>query len=255
MGSLYLLGTGSAVSDPHRTTTMLAVSDGALGDRGSLILIDCGGDAFQRLLSVGLDPGQLEALIVTHEHPDHVAGFPLLMEKLWVFGRRRPLEVHGIAPAIEQARRTLESFDFSRWDGFPEAHYHEVSRSQGAPVLRSGGLAVCAAPGMHGVPTAALKVKDTDGGGVVVYSSDTQHSDAVVELARGAEILVHEATGDFPGHSSALQAAQVGAAAGVRRLLLVHLPPKAALGETQIKTARAVFPALELGEEGGCYRF
>src|SRR5690625_566288 len=99
MPTLYLLGTGAAVSDAHRTTTMLAVSDGA-----STIAVDCGGDVIQRMMAAGIDVDTLDALIVTHEHPDHVSGFPLFMEKIWLLGRRRPIAVYGIREAIDQAR-------------------------------------------------------------------------------------------------------------------------------------------------------
>src|SRR5690625_115438 len=103
MPTLYLLGTGAAVSDAHRTTTMLAVSDGA-----STIAVDCGGDVIQRMMAAGIDVDTLDALIVTHEHPDHVSGFPLFMEKIWLLGRRRPIAVYGIREAIDQATRCFE---------------------------------------------------------------------------------------------------------------------------------------------------
>ena len=87
------------------------------------------------------------------------------------------------------------------------------------------------APNDHGpMPNFAVRV-DVEGGGAVVYSSDTQPSDNVVALARGAGTLVHEATflerdrppGHAAAHSSAAEAGQVAARAGVGRLILVHV--------------------------------
>ena len=103
--TFYLLGTGAAVSDPHRTTTMLAVEEA-----GHFVLVDCGGDAFQCVLAAGLDPSKLEAVILTHEHPDHISGYPLLIEKLWLFGRREPIHVYGPAPTLEVARTLFGAF-------------------------------------------------------------------------------------------------------------------------------------------------
>jgi len=86
---------------------MLAVSDAR-----STLLVDCGGDVIERVLSAGLEVDSIAGLIVTHEHPDHVSGFPLLMEKLWLAGRRRPIPVYGIAPALA-AGNVVVAVDFS----------------------------------------------------------------------------------------------------------------------------------------------
>ena len=249
MATLYLLGTGAAVSDPHRTTTMLAVEND-----GHVLLIDCGGDALQRLEASGGDPRKIEALIVTHEHPDHVSGFPLLMEKLWLYGRRQPFDVFGIRPAIEQAARAHDSFDTSSWPEYPEIHYQEVEHSPGAVVLDNGRWLVSATPGDHAVPVVGLRI-EARGAGTVAYSCDTSRSQQITRLARGADILVHEATGSGPGHSSAGDAAQVAQEASVGRLLLVHLPPENLLDDQELERARAIFPRTEKGEEGGRYTF
>ena len=249
MATLYLLGTGAAISDPHRTTTMLAVENDA-----GILLIDCGGDALQRLVACGGDPSKVAALIVTHEHPDHVSGFPLLMEKIWLYGRSEPLDVYGIEPAIAQAGRSHDSFDTSAWPGYPEIRYRPVALEPGALVLERGGWKVTASPGDHAVPVVGLRIED-EAGGVVAYSCDTAYSEGIVELARGAHILVHEATGEGPGHSGAQEAARAASEANAGRLLLVHLPPEEYLGDAELAAAREIFPKTEKGEEGGRYRF
>ncbi|MEX2543162.1 MAG: MBL fold metallo-hydrolase [Trueperaceae bacterium] len=250
MATLYLLGTGASLSDPHRTTTMLAVEN----DDGSL-LVDCGGDALQRLLASGGDPSRIRALIITHEHPDHVSGFPLLMEKLWLHGRREPLDVYGIDPAIRQAQRAHDSFDTSAWPDYPEIRYHPVALQEGAAVLERDGWQVSASPGIHAVPVVGLRFRDVTGGGVVAYSCDTEYCDRIVRLAQDAQVLIHEATGNGPGHSSAVEAARVAAEARAERLLLVHLPSEEQLGPEELATARKTFPNMEKGLEGGRYRF
>ncbi|HZJ08452.1 MAG TPA: MBL fold metallo-hydrolase, partial [Trueperaceae bacterium] len=103
---MHLLGTGAALSDASRTTTMLAVEAG-----DTLVVVDCGGDAAQRLLAAGLALDKVSGLIVTHEHADHVSGFPLLMERLWLAGIGPTFDVYGIASAVAQARRAHEAFD------------------------------------------------------------------------------------------------------------------------------------------------
>jgi len=249
MPTVHLLGTGAVVSDPHRTTTMLALDNGH-----GVLLVDCGGDAVPRLQAVGLDPTAVAALIVTHEHADHVAGFPLLMERIWLMGRREPLAVHAIAPALAQVRRSHDAFDVSGFVGYPGWRGMEIAQEAGATVLEDHGWRVTAAPGRHAVPVVGLRFEDLETGRVVTYSGDTAVTSDIVELARGADLLLHEATGPGPVHASAEEAAQIACDAGVGRLVLVHLPPASEL-ELYLAAARALRPDVELGEELGSYRF
>jgi ribonuclease Z len=226
MPTLHLLGTGAAVTDPHRTTTMLAFSDVR-----STLVVDCGGDVIQRLLA---------------------AGFPLFMEKIWLSGRTDPIPVFGISRALDQARRCFETFDTSNWD-LPEIRWTEVAHEEGALLLDDASWRVTVTPVAHPVPTIGIRVESVESGGSVAYSCDTEPTEEVVRLARNADILVHEANGEFPGHTSAAQAADIAARAGARRLLLVHLPP--ALDDASLEPARQVFANVAVGDELGAYAF
>ena len=250
MAVLYTLGTGAAVSDPHRTTTMLAVENDH-----SLVVTDCGGDVVQRLMAVGADLSKLKALIVTHEHADHVSGFPLFMEKIWLLGRREPVPVYGIAPALSQARRMHDTFDTSNWSGYPEILWNEVAHEEGAPVFSDEHWEISATPGIHPVPVVGLRIRDVLSGNTVAYSCDTEYNEAIVRLGTDATIFVHEATGAGPGHSSALDATRAAVTAGAERLLLIHLPPENQLNADMMRKARALFSNTEKAEEGGRYTF
>lgn len=248
MGTLHLLGTGAALSGPRRTTTMLA-----LEAERSILVVDCGGDVVQRMQAADLSLGEIAALFLTHEHPDHVGGFPLFMEKIWLAGRREPVPVYGPEAALSQARRLFEAFDTSGWEGLPEIRWHPVELRQNVEVLRTEQWHVTAAPGTHSVPVLGIRVEDLRGGGTVAYSSDTERSDRIAELASGADVLVHEATGAFSGHSSGEDAAAVAMRAGVRRLILVHLPPDAE--QTVLPDAQRGFAGAELGTDGARVEF
>lgn len=249
MATLHLLGTGAALSDPTRTTTMLAFCE----DHTSCVLVDCGGDVVHRLLAAGIDPGAIDALILTHEHADHVSGFPLFMEKIWLAKRSRPLSVCGPRSALDQARRIFEAFDTSGWQGLPEIRWAEVPLREGARVWENECWRITASPGKHSVPVIGIRVENVRDGGIAVYSSDTERSDVIARLADAADILVHEATGDFKGHTSVQDAAHVATQAGVGRLVLVHLPPE--IDPSDLAEAQASFKALELGEDGASFSF
>jgi ribonuclease Z len=246
MARLHLLGTGAPASDARRTTTMLAFENA-----GSVVLVDCGADVVQRALASGIDAGAIDALVITHEHPDHCGGFVLFMERIWLMGRRRPIAVIGIAEAVAQARRLLQAFDIAHWN-LPEIQWRTVEHRAGAEVLVDRRWRITAAPGVHPVPTIGVRVEAV-GGGTVAYSCDTEVTDAIVELARGADILVHEASGTTEGHSTNEGAASVAARAGAERLVLVHLPPD--VHDGQLAAAREIFPRTEFGEDGARYDF
>lgn len=248
MATLHLLGTGAALSSPDRTTTMLAFE----GVR-STIVVDCGGDVVQRLRAGGVDLDRIGALVITHEHADHVSGFPLFMEKIWLAKRRRPIPVLGPSAALDQARRIFEAFDTSGWKGLPEIQWRTVPLEEGATVWEDEHWRITASPGEHSVPVIGIRVEDLSDGGIVAYSSDTERSDVIARMAQGADILVHEATGDFRGHTSPQDAAHVARQAGVGRLILVHLPPDTP--EEQLTDARASFERLELGTDGATVSF
>ena len=252
MPTLHLLGTGAAASDPHRTTTMLAFSHEKEAGDVSTLMVDCGGDAIQRYRQAGLDVEDLDALILTHEHADHISGFPLLMERLWLLGRRRPLPVCGISQALTQAERAFGAFDTSGWDDMPTIQWRETPYEADALVFSDETWRVTAAPVEHAKPNVGLRVECGDQ--VAAYSCDTEPTDAVARLGEGANVLVHEANGDFSGHSTAEGAARIAADAGAERLILVHLPPGLS-DDDDLDGARSHFEHVERGEELGQHPF
>jgi ribonuclease Z len=219
------LGTSAALTSAARDNTSLVFEAG-----GVAVLADCGGAAVHRLQRLGVDPLALTHVVVTHVHVDHSYGLPSLVRQLMHQGRRAPLTVVCRPEHVELLRTLLTTFRvWERPDGFV-LRLAPIELAAGAVAFTTGALRVSTAPNEHGaMPNFAVRV-DVEGGGAVVYSSDTQPCDAVVALARGARTLVHEATfleRDRPSghanHSSAAEAGQVAARAGVARLLLVHV--------------------------------
>jgi ribonuclease Z len=102
-------------------------------------------------------------------------------------------------------------------------------------------------------------VGPTRSGRRIVITGDTRPCEATVELARGADLLVHEATfaeeeaerARETGHSTAREAADVAMRAGVRRLVLTHLSARYTRDTTDLeREARAVFPATTIARDG-----
>jgi ribonuclease Z len=219
------LGTSGAVATAARDNTSLVVEAG-----GVALLLDCGGSTVHRLRRLGVDPLALSHVVVTHLHVDHAYGLPSLVRQLGLLGRRDPLTVVCRPEHVELLRTLLSVFRlWARPDLFALV-LAPIDLGVGAFAFASGPLTVSTAPNEHGaMPNFAVRV--AAGPRALVYSSDTRPSEAVVVLARGADTLVHEATlaecdldaGHRVSHSTAAEAGQVAARAGVRRLLLTHI--------------------------------
>lgn len=212
------LGSSAALPSAVRDTTSLLFDA-----PGSTVLVDCGGSPVQRLQRLGVDPGGLTRVLVTHLHADHAYGLPSLVQGLVLLGRREPLEILCCPEHVASLRALLEVFNLMGREG-----RFAVILVPVPPALGAGGLALRTAPNDHGrMPNYAVRVERA--GRAVVYSSDTRPSEAVTALARGSQTLIHEATfserdrGRFGDHSSAADAGRVAAQAGVGRLILTHV--------------------------------
>jgi ribonuclease Z len=97
-------------------------------------------------------------------------------------------------------------------------------------VLFEDSLRIETFPVKHSVPNFGLKFSTPSA--CIVYTSDTEPSEEVVERAKGVDLLVHEATcagivtGKKEGHSCVEDAARIAKQAGVKNLCLVHLGPQ-----------------------------
>lgn len=223
MAQVILLGTGAAWSGPNRENTFMLVRG-----ESTNVLIDCGGSPTQRLAHLGVLPSEIDHVILTHNHPDHIYGFPLLMLNAWMAGRKKPLRVYGLKSTIRSAKNMLKALDFHLLPKFMPITYHVVTPNSITTLPKMGEFDIQGAPTKHFVPTLALRITERATGESFAYSSDTSPDPMVVEIAKGTKFLMHEATmldRSGEGHSSAIEAGQEAAAAQVNELILLHVPP------------------------------
>jgi len=225
------LGSSGPVPSVARDTTSLVF----VGDAGA-VLVDCGGSPVQKLRRAGVDPLSLGHVVVTHLHPDHAYGLPALVHNLRQLGRVAPLRILCHAEHVEALQTLLGVFGLWNRRGMFPIEFTAAGDATGAPGLVSGSLALTTARADHGrMPNFAVRIDVARNGDVpsapraVVYSSDTAPCPTVVELARGAGTLIHDAMfperdrGAYGAHSSAAEAGGVAQEAGVRRLILAHV--------------------------------
>lgn len=252
--AVHVLGSGSGLPTAARDTTALAVR----GPDG-WTLVDVPGGVVGKLARLGVACDGLRRVILTHNHTDHVYGFPHLVHALAI-GGGGTLQLH----APRQTLDTVDAMVAAHGLGgasCPEIVTHAIELSEGIEVDGDRGLAITACPTEHGRDTVALRFAVASA--AFCHSSDTRPSAAVAALASGADLLLHDCAGPHrlrqefeANHSSALQAAEVAMASGVGKLVLIHLGPDGAelLNEALEEAQSAFTGPVELAFDGAVYQ-
>jgi ribonuclease Z len=221
-----LLGSGSAVPTAERDTTSLLI-----GAPDGYSLLECPGGIVHKLARRGLRPADLRRLILSHDHVDHVYGFPHLMHALAISGERAPLEVAAPAQCLHTVRAMVAAHRLDR-PHYPPIREVEIALREGFALPGSGATRIRCAPAQHGRETVSVRFDGTgEGTGAsLCYSADTRPCEALARLARGADVLLHDCGGPHrlrerfgESHASAREAGQAAANATVGRLVLLHL--------------------------------
>jgi len=193
---ITLLGTGNPRPSMERFGPAILVEAGETD-----ILIDVGPGALQRLFQIG-GAGQLadvDRVLLTHLHSDHVVGFPDFWLTGWVFGRDRPLPVIG-PPGTESMCGHLEqAFAFDkevrgRDDRYAAAGIAlEVRDVEPGVVYEADGVKVTAFEVDHGDGVAPAYGYRVDYGEYsAAFSGDMRYDERIVDHAKGVDVLVME---------------------------------------------------------------
>lgn len=245
---LVVLGSkgGPAIrpGGPSPTASLLEIG-------GRRIVIDCGLGVSRGLVEVGMALPELDLVMITHLHSDHMLELGPLIHTAWTAGLKTPVEVWG-----PEGTRAV-------WDGFLASLAYDIDLridDEGRPDIRdlvqvrefgegllidSEGLKVEALRVDHPPVTECYALKISHEGRVIVFSTDTAYFPPLAEFAKGADILVHEAmhpdgvdrlvartgNGDrlkahlLASHTMAADAGRIATQAQAGHLVLNHLVP------------------------------
>jgi ribonuclease BN (tRNA processing enzyme) len=220
---LTVVGCSGSIAGPTSSASCYLL-ESEHGGRTWRVLLDLGSGALGALQRF-IDPLTVDAVLVSHLHPDHYFDISGLYV-LWKYhpeGARPPIPVWGPKGIAKQSARAYglrkepgmsAQFDFREYDGRP---------------IRLGPFTVRAERVVHPITAYGLRVESE--GGVLAYSGDTGPCRELVDLASGADLLLAESafieTEDNPVglHLTGKQAGAAAAAAGAGRLVLTHIPP------------------------------
>jgi ribonuclease BN (tRNA processing enzyme) len=215
-------------------------------------VVDCGSGVAWQLVSAGVDLTDLGYIFITHQHSDHNLDYGNLIYQAWVSGLTTGVEAYGPPPLEQMTESFLELNEYdietriddeSRVSLEPLIQAYEIS--EGGLVMEDENVSVTSALVEHPPvePSFAFRFDTADRS--IVISGDTNYSESLIELAQGADVLVHEAlyepgveelvanvpNGDtlyehiVNSHTTAEDAGTVAKEAGVRTLVLSHFVP------------------------------
>ena len=279
--ALHILfcGTGSPLPDPTRAGACTAIIAG-----GHVVLIDTGPGAWAKLAQANVPAASIDTVLLTHLHSDHIGDLGEVATQSWIGGRTVPLEVYGPpAPDAYTLPKDAEGDVFGTTgtakavEGFAQSYNadaafrivhhgtdylppeaarmipHEIAKpgpEEAVPVYDKDGLKIQAFLVSHDPAEPAYGYRIEYGGRTVVVSGDTKKVPNMVRVAKGADVLVHEALNadlvrmlaaalDRDGkkrqakmtrdtidyHTTPVEAAGIAKEAGVPLLVLTHIVP------------------------------
>ena len=221
---VQFVGSGDAFGSGGRLQACLSVRWPA-----GHVLVDCGATSLVGLKRLGLDPGTVEAVLISHLHGDHFGGLPFLILDQQVARRERPLLVAGPPGTTERLQQVMEVL-FPGSSSVQRRFEVQVTELQPRLERRLGPTRVTAYEVDHASGAPALALRLVCGRRTLAYSGDTAWTPALLEAAAGADLLVCEAyTFDRPirYHLDYATLAAHRSELTCRRLVLQHLGPSA----------------------------
>ncbi len=219
---LTVLGSGTCALQPNRSMSGYAVRH-----KDFFMLMDCGNGVLRRCLEAGLKPFDVDAILISHLHIDHIAD---IVPFLWGLKhapdleREKSLNFYG-PPGFQQFFEKLPSV-YGRWlENFPFPIFvKNVTQEE----FSIGPWKVNAFSMQHGAAANGYRLQS--GENVIAYSGDTGECAEVINLGKRADLFILECSfakdHGADNHLNALQAGRIARQAECKKLVLTHLYPE-----------------------------
>jgi ribonuclease BN (tRNA processing enzyme) len=217
---LTFLGCGDAFGGGGRLNSCLHLDGG-----GEPVLLDCGATGLIALKRAGLEPASIGWVALSHLHGDHFAGLPWLILDGQFAKRSKPLVIAGPAGTRERLDRTFEALYPGATGTERRFETRIVELAERVPT-ELGPAVVTPFEVVHSSGATSYALRVEYGGKVIAYSGDTEWTDALLEVAEGADLFVCECNffdKEAPGHLSYRTLAAKREQLTCRRLVITHM--------------------------------
>ncbi|KRM95828.1 beta-lactamase domain-containing protein [Liquorilactobacillus aquaticus DSM 21051] len=189
--------------------------------KGYNLLLDCGSGALLNL-EKHLDPLDLDAVLLSHYHNDHIADIGVL-QYYWQLNNSR---IDGKVLPIYGHKQDKKHFDDLTWDKATIGQAYEPSKK-----LLLGPFEISFLKTKHPVTAYAVKIEDTSDKKIFAFTADTDYIPELTAFVRGADVLMTD-TNYSAGkkepkwHMTSTESGKLAKDAAVKKLILTHLPQK-----------------------------
>jgi ribonuclease BN (tRNA processing enzyme) len=223
------IGSGDAFGNGGRFQACILLH--APGHDGDDVLLDCGASSLIALKQQHHDPNQIGLVLLSHLHGDHFGGVPFLVLDGQFAHRTRPLYVAGPAGVRQRVQAAMEVLfpgSTRAQRRFDVRFYELTDRRPRRFDLKRTELVVVPYEVVHpsGAPALALRVARQ--GHTIAYTGDTEWTEALIEAAQGADLLIAEGytyQRKIKFHLDLTTLQQQANRLGARRIVLTHMSP------------------------------
>ncbi|WP_408009560.1 MBL fold metallo-hydrolase [Pseudalkalibacillus sp. A8] len=218
---IHFLGTGSAYPGSERDNTSLCFSND-----GYHVLIDVSGNPCRKLKQINVDLEELDSVIFTHFHIDHIYGLPSLLWGMWLENRHKPLTLYCDERNEEKLHQWLDTMEVYEWGIQFPLHIKTFNGDHIEELIINENLHISCFPALHSVPTIGLEIRYD--GKLIIYSGDSEVN-SYIQTYEYIDVLIHEATSakkTDPIHTSLPEISDSYELKSIGKVILVHLSDK-----------------------------
>jgi len=216
---------------PFRTFSILV----RYGNKYALLL-DCGPSIADKLFKLGISTVEINYVIISHQHGDHILGFPILtfaryaeLNNLQQEKGSKRLQVIANQETVEQCLRITKEVFPGEADMFPVTY---ICITAPCSIKLDDFCTIEARNVMHTVPAIGVRLELSFSHGLftIAFSGDTRPCESMIHLARNADLLIHDvfcehtyhAVAEKWGHTTAYEAGILAQKAGVKQIMMIN---------------------------------